>query len=64
MIDEYVIGCVSVGGMVSMYVQLFQMAMLEVGWDGLVLVGNGGEREEEEGERRFSGFQFCYTQST
>jgi hypothetical protein len=42
----------------------FQMAMLDVGWDGLVLVGNRGEREEEERVRRFSGFQFCYTQST
>jgi hypothetical protein len=39
-------------------------AMLEVGWDGLVLPGNGGEREEEEGERRFRGFQFCCTRST
>jgi hypothetical protein len=42
----------------------FQMAMLDVSWDRLVLVGNRGEREEEERVRRFSGFQFCYTQST
>jgi hypothetical protein len=31
----------------------------ELGW-----VGVGGKRGEREGERKFSGFQFCYTQST